>query len=513
MDVLEALGGWRNINQEKLEQIKVDNAPLYDAITKAINLLAKKFGGEDIMIQKPIEVVDKNPNPIRMESDYAFLKRMEILSLTKGDWVTKNDIVNSMMREINVDFISVKSKYELSVQQKLDDLEARDLVSRVGGSIYKINNAGQELINSYELQNKQVEEVGPSNEELKLEILQRMADYYVGNDFKLLSQDDVITNAVKHEFDIPSNKYFALVVKLLGDGFVEKDPSGLTDYIRLTTEGYDKSQDWFEVNLNEKEEEISAPAQTQLTDLQISILEAVEEAGATKLGDGFVSINEIWGYNRGIMPLNYDVFTSNVVYNPSLQGDLGTLYVQGYLELNNSGNEASTARFRLSQKGKDFLKFVKVLNSSPTTQPIVQPTPPTTTTNLRPSPTDSATMYPTGRIKVGNDANLWKVTENKNGVKRWVKVGDTPSELPDPTNLDLGTLTFNKAGQSYRVSLVKGNKKEWVEVDSIANPTPVETPISEIDEDEVDLDILEQQLNDDSLEFDISDEDLDNLEF
>jgi hypothetical protein len=122
-------------------------------------------------------------------------------------------------------------------------------------------------------------------------------------------------------------------------------------------------------------------------------------------------------------------------------------------------------------------------------------------------------MYPTRRIKVGNDANLWKVTENKNGVKRWVKVGDTPSELPDPTNLDLGTLTFNKTGQSYRVSLVKGNKKEWVEVDSIANPTPVETPISEIDEDEVDLDILEQQLNDDSLEFDISDEDLDNLEF
>jgi hypothetical protein len=490
-----------------------------------------------------------------------------------------------MMREINVDFISVKSKYELSVQQKLDDLEARDLVSRVGGSIYKINNAGQELINSYELQNKQVEEVGPSNEELKLEILQRMADYWDGNEYQLLSQDDVITNAVKHEFDIPSNKYFGLVVKLLGEGLVEKDPSGLTDSVSLTMEGYDKSQGFFEVNLNEEEKEISAPAQTQLTDLQISILQAVLETSEQEGRDGFVSIFLIWPNISAMMPLNYDVYTQNVT-TPSLQKDLSYLYLVGYLEFTSIGGkvDAPNYRYRLSQKGKDLvdglgkkppilnkgltklqdailrlcqltpkyysfealkqelpggvdpnqilndlmdlekinLVVVKSLDNIQITQQGIDyltqqsqtiPTPPTTTTNLRPSPTDSATMYPTGRIKVGNDANLWKVTENKNGVKRWVKVGDTPSELPDPTNLDLGTLTFNKTGQSYRVSLVKGNKKEWVEVDSIANPTPVETPISEIDEDEVDLDILEQQLNDDSLEFDISDEDLDNLEF
>jgi len=76
MGVLEALGGWQNVNQEKLEQIKVDNPPLYSAISKALNLLAKKFGGEDIIIQKPIEVVDKKPTPIRKESDYAFLKTL-----------------------------------------------------------------------------------------------------------------------------------------------------------------------------------------------------------------------------------------------------------------------------------------------------------------------------------------------------------------------------------------------------------------------------------------------------
>jgi ribosomal protein S19E (S16A) len=588
MDVIEALGGWRNVNQEKLEQIKVDNPPLYSAITKAINLLAKKYGGEDIVIEKPIEVVEEKSSTIEseMESDYAFLKRMEILNLTKGDFVTKNDIVDSMMREINVDFISVKEKYESSVQQKLDDLDSWGLVSRIGDNLYIISNAGQALIDRFELKNKQVEELGPSDEDLKLEMLMRMADYYNGVDYQLLTQDDIITNAVKHQFDIPSNKYFGIVVKLLQDGFVEKDPSALTDSIRLTTEGYDKAKGWFEVNPNEEEpsenldvpylrmiqklkekkgdwvtiEDIVAekgvpnmltrqeyidaqktilddlekrdlvnrvvneyilssngqkllalnpevetpmeePAQTPLTDLQISILEAVEEASSRKVGDDFVKIVDIWPYNMGIMPINYAVYQIDLT-TPSLQQDLAILYSGGYLEFAQSGLEAKDYRYRLSQKGKDFLDSLKT-----------QTTPPTTTTNLRPSPTKSATLFSTGTKMFGNDGNPWRVTENKNGVKRWVKVGDTPSELPDPTNVDLGTYTIDKAGQTYRVSLVKGNKKEWVEVDSIANPTPVETPISEIDEDEVDLDILEQQLNDDSLEFDLTDEDLDNLEF
>jgi len=508
MDVLEALGGWRNINQEKLDQIKVDNPPLYNAITKAINLLAKKYGGEDIVIEKPIEVVAEKTTTIEseVESDYAFLKRMEILTLGKVNAVTSSAIVDSMMREINVDFISVKEKYESSVQQKLDDLEAWGLVSRIAGSIYNISNAGQALIDNFELKNKQVEELGPSDEDLKLEMLMRMADYYNGGDYELLTQDDIITNAVKHQFDIPSNKYFGLVVKLLGDGFVEKDPSALTDSIRLTTEGYDKANGWFEVNPNE-ETPMEEPAQTPLTDLQISILEAVQEVSAIKRGDGFVSIKEIWPYNRGMMPINYDVFTLNLTI-PSLQQDLAILYLRGYLEQTNYGgtNEPKNYRYRLSQKGKDFLNFINVLKKT-------TPTPPTTQTNLRPSPTDSATMYATGTKMFGNDGNPWRVTENKNGVKRWVKVGDVPSELPDPTNLDVGSFVYGKLGKIYRVWLNENNKKELVEVESIANPKAVETPISEIDEDEVDLDILEQQLNDDSLEFDLTDEDLDNLEF
>jgi hypothetical protein len=230
----------------------------------------------------------------------------------------------------------------------------------------------------------------------------------------------------------------------------------------------------------EVETPIEQPAQAQLTDLLISILEAVQEASSRNVGDDFVKIVDIWPYNMGIIPINYAVYQMNLT-TPSLQQDLALLYMGGYLEFAQSGLEARDYRYRLSQKGKDFLSGKNTLDDlkdfveAQPVQPILQPTPPTTTTNLRPSPTDSATMYATGTKMFGNDGNEWRVTENKNGVKRWVKVGDIQSASPDPK--------------------------------------PVETPISEIDEDEVDLDILEQQLNDDSLEFDISDEDLDNLEF
>ena len=40
---------------------------------------------------------------------------------------------------------------------------------------------------------------------------------------------------------------------------------------------------------------------------------------------------------------------------------------------------------------------------------------------IRPSPTDSATLYNIGTKKEGNDGNIWIVVKNKNGVKRWKK--------------------------------------------------------------------------------------------
>jgi hypothetical protein len=465
MDVLEALGGWRNINREKLDQIKVDNPPLYDAITKALNLLAKKYGGEDIVIEKPIEVVSE------VEQGYDFtglwpyadyLRMIEELTEKKGNWVTVDDIV----KEKGVPNMLTPQEYYDSQYFILNSLQGDGLVLNVDNE-YIVSNKGKLLLIKANGEPIQSQLNTPSDEELKTEILVRMADYYEGNNYyKLLNLDDIITNAVKHKFDIPSNKYFGLVVKLLQDGFVEKDPSDLTDSIRLTANGYDESQGWFEGN---------KPAQFQPTDLQISILEAVKEVSAIKGGDGFARINEIWPYNMGMMPINYDVFTQDVT-TPSLQKDLAFMYAEGYLEFSRAGIGVKDYTYRLSQKGIDFLndlKFQSTTESIQSTSTLTQlEEEPTQGLNYRrPSPLESATLFTTGTTKIGNDGNEWIVTENKNGVKRWVKTNAKPT------------------------------------------PAIVETPISEIEEDEVDLDILEQQLNDDSLEFDITDEDLDNLEF
>ena len=35
----------------------------------------------------------------------------------------------------------------------------------------------------------------------------------------------------------------------------------------------------------------------------------------------------------------------------------------------------------------------------------------------RPSPSSSATGYPVGHKKNGNDGNMWKIVLNKNGVR------------------------------------------------------------------------------------------------
>jgi hypothetical protein len=39
--------------------------------------------------------------------------------------------------------------------------------------------------------------------------------------------------------------------------------------------------------------------------------------------------------------------------------------------------------------------------------------------NVRPSPSQSATLYKVGTKKTGNDGNTWIITENINGIKRW----------------------------------------------------------------------------------------------
>ena len=216
MDVLEALGGWRNINQEKLEQIKVDNAPLYDAITKAINLLAKKYGGEDIIIQKPIEVVAEN----LQSSELSYLEQSILLSNRRSDPTSFSEIFESVEKvalqkfQLNTSNLTYREKIEA-----IEKLVKDGYLYNTDGYNFIFTEKGEDAVNKIVSYVGQPPQETPSDEELALEILQRMADYYDGDDFKLLSQDDVITNAVKHQFDIPSNKYLYLVAKLLQDGF------------------------------------------------------------------------------------------------------------------------------------------------------------------------------------------------------------------------------------------------------------------------------------------------------
>lgn len=44
-------------------------------------------------------------------------------------------------------------------------------------------------------------------------------------------------------------------------------------------------------------------------------------------------------------------------------------------------------------------------------------------TRRRQGPSSSATLFAVGTIRTGNDGNKWKIESNKNGVKRWVRIG------------------------------------------------------------------------------------------
>jgi len=54
----------------------------------------------------------------------------------------------------------------------------------------------------------------------------------------------------------------------------------------------------------------------------------------------------------------------------------------------------------------------------------------------RKSPTESATIFPVGTVRKGNDDNYWIVKSTKNGVQRWIKAkgkyqipDDQPKEI------------------------------------------------------------------------------------
>jgi len=60
------------------------------------------------------------------------------------------------------------------------------------------------------------------------------------------------------------------------------------------------------------------------------------------------------------------------------------------------------------------------------------------TLKVRKGPSSSASKFSVGTKKKGNDGNMWKIVENKNGTKRWSKISKvnlkTKKNLKDKSN-------------------------------------------------------------------------------
>jgi MoxR-like ATPase len=57
---------------------------------------------------------------------------------------------------------------------------------------------------------------------------------------------------------------------------------------------------------------------------------------------------------------------------------------------------------------------------------------PLQTSDMRPSPTESATLFPVGYQKTGNDGNLWEIRKNVDGVQRWQRVNTINNAVVAP---------------------------------------------------------------------------------
>jgi len=123
------------------------------------------------------------------------------------------------------------------------------------------------------------------------------------------------------------------------------------------------------------------------------------------------------------------------------------------------------------------------------TQQQIKPTKEKKPKSKRPSPSQSATLFSTGQKKGGNDGNMYQVKENKNGVKRWVKVKETVPEKPkliapkekkqgkekkekkvrpspsqSATLFSVGQKKQGNDGNLYQIKQNKNGVKRWVKV-------------------------------------------------
>lgn len=71
----------------------------------------------------------------------------------------------------------------------------------------------------------------------------------------------------------------------------------------------------------------------------------------------------------------------------------------------------------------------------------------------RPSPSASATLFSVGERKKGNDGNLWEISTDKNGVKRWKKTSVSTSKKS--TSSSKSASNSKSASSSKTTSLAK----------------------------------------------------------
>lgn len=77
---------------------------------------------------------------------------------------------------------------------------------------------------------------------------------------------------------------------------------------------------------------------------------------------------------------------------------------------------------------------------------------------IRPSPSESATLFKIGTVRKGGDGNDWIVTETSTGTHRWSLVKNKPEKLIHPNGSDLivnrNKFYFNKIRKFKKVGMV-----------------------------------------------------------
>jgi hypothetical protein len=81
------------------------------------------------------------------------------------------------------------------------------------------------------------------------------------------------------------------------------------------------------------------------------------------------------------------------------------------------------------------------------------------TLKVRKGPASSATKFSLGTKKKGNDGNMWKIVQNKNGTKRWLKISNKSNNI---TNKKSVKIKQNKS--------TLDNKMIWGKLGSVYSP-------------------------------------------